>query len=156
MFWNLSFHLLPDEVVIDDSSEKSQTGIKPAYSVFLTNMRAVFRFDGFGSSLTRSFFINEILDAKPTRRLFVNYISVRTREGEVLLNVAHPEYWSEKILNMRGPLRESPEQTRPLPTISSERTKRELVDMLTTLKKHSLLTDGEFEEKIRLVDSMKF
>lgn len=70
MFWSLSFHLLPDEEIVDDSTRKKSSGIKPAYSVFLTNRRAIFRFDSLGSSLTQSFFYHEIVDIKPCRRPF--------------------------------------------------------------------------------------
>ncbi len=38
---------------------------------------------------------------------------------------------------------------------SPQSRKRELMDMLTILRKHSLLTDIELEEKVHLLDSLK-
>ena len=46
MFWTLSFELLPQEEIIDDTDRRGGSGIKSVYSVFLTNMRVIFRFDG--------------------------------------------------------------------------------------------------------------
>jgi hypothetical protein len=56
MFWTLSFELLPGEKIIDDTDRRGSSGIRSVYSVFLTNMRTIFRFDGLGSSLSQSFF----------------------------------------------------------------------------------------------------
>ncbi len=156
MFWSLSFQLLPDETVLDDSSRRATSAIKPAYSVFLTNRRAIFRFDGLGSSMTQSFFYGEIRDIRPSKRLFVSYLLVKTDKKEFLLNAADAEYWSEKILEIKQGMSESgdgPSSPRPL---SPERKKRELLDMLTLLRKNDLLTDAELEEKVHLLDSMKF
>jgi hypothetical protein len=45
MFWSLSLPLVPEEAVLEDSISHPLSKIKPAYSVFLTNKRIVFRFD---------------------------------------------------------------------------------------------------------------
>jgi hypothetical protein len=39
---------------------------------------------------------------------------------------------------------------------SAAARKRELLDMLTALRRHNPLSDAELEEKIQLLDSMKF
>lgn len=156
MFWSLSFQLLPDEEIIDDSTKRSHSGIKSAYSVFLTNKRAIFRFDGLGSSMTQSFFYEEILDVKLNKRLFVNYIQLRTKNRDFLLNTSEPDYWTNRILNIKKTLTKSSEAPTDITASSSENKKRELLDMLTILRKNSLLTDKELEEKVQLLDSMKF
>ena|SRR3990172_1261693 len=153
MFWSLSFQLLPEEVVLEDSASRGQSGIKPAYSVFLTNKRAIFRFDGLGSSLTQSFFYHEMLDIRPSRRLFFTYLLVKTEKRDFLLNTSEPEYWMNKILEIKKKTVHEPAQQ---PAASPERKKRELLDMLTVLRKNALLTDSELEEKIHQLDSMKF
>ena len=156
MFWSLSFQLLPDETVIDDSSRRVRPAIKPAYSVFLTNRRAIFRFDGLGSSMTQSFFYEEIRDAKPSKRLFVSYLLIKTDGKEFLLNTSDAEHWSETILQMKQGISEAGEAFSTQRPPSPERRKRELLDMLTVLRKNELLTDAELEEKIHLLDSGNF
>jgi len=156
MFWSLSFHLLPDEEIIEDSTKRSYSGLRSAYSVFLTNKRAIFRFDGLGSSMTQSFFYGEILDIKPSKRLFVNYIRLRTKNRDFLLNTSDPDYWAKRVLNIKENTAESPETATSATSPSSGKKKKELLDMLTILRKNSLLTDKELEEKVQLLDSMKF
>ncbi len=155
MFWSLTFQLLPDEIVVDDSSQRPQTGIKPAYSVFITNRRVIFRFDGLGSSMSQSFFFDEILDVKPARRLFFSYLQVTTGQRQFLLNTTDVDYWTSRILEIK---KSRPAEGQPIGPrqVSPERKKRELLDMLTVLRKHSLLTDEELEEKIHALDAMKF
>jgi len=155
MTWGFSFQLLPDEEVIEDSVRHGLPKIKSSYSVFLTNKRLIFRFDGLGSSLTQSFFYHEIVDAKPRTRLFVNYIQVTTSNKDYFLNVPDPEYWSKKTLDVKESLKGLPEVSKTKAAVPGN-NKRELLDMLTTLRKNLLLTDGEFEEKVRLLDSLKF
>ena len=155
MFWTLSFELLPGEKIIDDTSRKGHSGIKPAYSVFLTNKRAIFRFDGLGSSLSQSFFYNEIQDVTTTKRLFFTYLELKAKKKNLLFHVADADYWSAKILEIMKQTPAANENrfdAKPSPDIR----KRELMDMLTILRKHSLLTDSELEEKVRLLGSMKF
>ena len=155
MFWTLSFEMLPGEEIIDDTTRKSHAGIKPAYSVFLTNKRAIFRFDGLGSSLSKSFFYNEIQDVAITKRLFFNYLELKAKKKKFLFHIADADYWSKKIIEIMKqipPSNENRFDSKPSP-ISR---KRELMDMLTILRKHSLLTDSELEEKVQLLDSMKF
>jgi hypothetical protein len=142
---------MPDEEIIEDSTKRRQSRVKSAYSVFLTNKRAIFRFDGLGSSLTQSFTYPEILDAEPSTRLFVRYIRVKTEKKDYFLNVPDADYWVEKILKVKEEL---PAFKKPEKSLTPQMKKRELLDMLTILRKNSLLTDGEFAEKIRLLDSM--
>lgn len=156
MFWSLSFHLLPDEDIIEDSTKRPGSGIRAAYSVFLTNKRAIFRFDGFGSSLTQSFFYHEIVSVRICRRLFVTYLEVGTVRKSSLLNIDNAEYWEGRIQEfMKGLPSEETAQKVASP-ISPEKKKKELLDMLTALKKNDLITDREFEDKINALDSMKF
>jgi len=155
MFWTLSFEIMPGEEIIDDTTRKSHSGIKPAYSVFLTNKRAIFRFDGLGSSLSQSFFYNEIQDVATTKRLFFTYLELKTKKKDFLFHIADADYWSKKIIEIMKQIPASNENrfgSKPSPVSR----KRELVDMLTTLRKNSLLTDSELEEKVHLLDSMKF
>ena len=154
MFWTLSFELLPDEEVIDDSTRVSLSGIKPAYSVFLTNKRAIFRFDGLGSSLSQSFYYSEIQEVATSRRLFFTYLAVKAKKRNFLLHVADAPYWAKKILEIKN-VSPSTEVNRIGTQVSPESQKRELMDMLVILRKHSLLTDAELDEKVRLLDSMK-
>ena len=156
MFWSLSFQLLPDENIIDDSTQRSNPAIKPAYSVFLTNKRAIFRFDGLGSTLTQSFFYDEITAVKSCKRLFIDYLEVKTKKKDFLLNTAEAEYWAGRILEYKKGLPVNENSPKSPVLCSTERKKRELLDMLTILRKNSLLSDTELEEKIHLLDSMKF
>ncbi|MDA8082432.1 MAG: hypothetical protein M0024_02095 [Nitrospiraceae bacterium] len=154
MFWSFSFQLLPDENVIDDSTRMPQPAIKASYSVFLTNKRAIFRFDGLGSSMTQSFFYNEITNAAAIKRLFITYLDLKTAKKNVLLNISNAEYWADKIGEMKKSFEDPDVQaTRPA-QISPERRKRDLLDMLTVLHKNGLLTSEELEEKIHALDSM--
>jgi len=153
MFWALSFELLPNEEIIDDTTRKPASGIKPAYSVFLTSKRAIFRFDGLGSSLAQSFFYHEIEHVATIKRLFFTYLELKTKKKTFLFHIADAPYWAEKILQIRNQAPVSDENrfnAKPSP----ESRKRELMDMLTILRKHSLLTDNELEEKVRILDSM--
>ncbi|MHB8883297.1 MAG: hypothetical protein ACYC69_17535 [Thermodesulfovibrionales bacterium] len=154
MFWSFSFQLMPDEKVIEDSTQRPQTGIKASYSVFLSDKRAIFRFDGLGSSLTQSFYYHEIREVRPIKRLFITYLDLRTDKRNILLNIADAEYWAGRIREMKGAA--AGEQTAVQPAaLSSERKKRELLDMLTILHKQSLLTDEELDKKIHQLDSLK-
>jgi len=155
MFWTLSFEMLPGEKIIDDTTRKSHYGIKPAYSVFLTDKRAIFRFDGLGSSLSQSFFYNEIQDAATTKRLFFTYLELKTKKKNFLFHIADAAYWSKKILEVMKQMPASNENRFDAKPSPGSR-KRELMDMLTILRKNSLLTDSELEEKVHLLDSMKF
>ena len=154
MFWTLSYELLPGEEIIDDTTKKSHTGLKPAYSVFLTNKRALFRFDGLGSSLTQSFFYHEIQEAATSKRLFFTYLDIKTEKKTFLFHIADAPYWAKKILEIKNQTPFS-DENRLHAKPSPERRKRELMDMLIILRKHSLLNDSELEEKVQLLDSMK-
>lgn len=154
MFWALSFELLPNEEIIDDTTRKVTSGVKPAYSVFLTNKRAVFRFDGLGSSMTQSFFYHEIETVSTSRRIFITYLELKTKKKNFLFHVADAPYWADKLLELKNRFSISGESrfsAAPLPDVR----KREFMDMLIVLRKNSLLTEPEFEEKVRLLDSLK-
>jgi len=155
MFWSFSFQLLPEETIVDDSTTRPRSGIKASYSVFLTNKRAIFRFDGLGSSLTQSFFYHEIKEARSLKRLFITYLDLKTTKRDVLLNIADAEYWAGKISEMKQAAPATGDDSAKQAPVSPERRKRELLDMLTVLNRHSLLTSEELEEKIRLLDSIK-
>ena len=156
MFWSLSFQLLPDEEIVDDSTRMKHAGIRPAYSAFLTNKRVIFRFDGLGSSLTQSFFYHEIKELKPVRRLFISYLEVKTAQRDFLLNIVEPEYWAKRIVEMKEQVPEEPASGEPKAAHTPGVRKRALFDMLVTLRKNSLLTEGEFDDKVHLLDSLHF
>ena len=155
MSWSLSFQLLPEEKVLDDSAGRPGSGVKASYSVFLTNRRAIFRFDSLGSSLTQSFFYHEIKSVTTSKRILIPYLHLKTEKKDCLLNVSEAEYWASRIKEMINASAEA-EATAQVPyQTSPERRKKELVDMLTALQKNSLLTKEELEEKIRQIDSIK-
>jgi len=155
MAWNLSLQLLEKEEILEDSTGKKTSGIKAAYSVFLTNRRALFRFDGLGSSLTQSFIYLDILDAKPCKRLLVNYLIVKTREKDYFINIPEAEYWAARIKEMKEKAIQN-EEERAIRSMGHKRKKRELTDMLMVLRKHSIINDQELEEKIKLVEAGDF
>jgi len=154
MFWTLSFELLPEEEIIDDTADRDRSGIKSAYSLFLTNKRVIFRFDGLGSSLSQSFFYNEITDVSTSRRLFITYLEVKTKKKRFLFHIADAPYWLKRILEIKNEM-PTYEESRLGIKPSAAARKRELLDMLTVLRRHDLLSDVEVEEKIHLLDSMQ-
>lgn len=154
MVWSFSFQMMPGES-IDDSARRKYSGIKPAYSVYLTNKRAIFHFDALGSFLSQSFFFDEILDIKVVKRLFIDYLCVKTKKNEHFFQVSEADYWQEKILSAKESSIRLSEGTEPARSLPTGREKRELLDMLLMLRKNSLLTDEELENKIRILDSMK-
>ncbi len=101
MSWSLSFKLLPGEEVVEDSSKDQSALIKPVYSIILTNQRVIFRFDGLGSLLKKSFSYDKVRDAKAVSRFKISYLLIESDEGEHLFNVSDPELWSKKILSAR-------------------------------------------------------
>ena len=153
MLWSISFQLLPDEEIIDDAAGKNYSGIQPAYSVFLTNKRAIFRFDGLGSSLSRSFFYHEIEDVATTKRLFITYLDIKSKHRNSLFHVGDAAYWMNKIRYIKN---QSPVYDKPGTKVSSspDRSKQELMEMLTTLRKHALLNDSELQEKVQRLNAM--
>lgn len=155
MFWSFSFHLLPDEKVLEDSVGRPQPAIKASYSIFLTNKRVIFRFDGLGSSLTQSFFYHEITGVMPVKRLFITYLDLKTDKRNMVLNISEVEYWAGRIREMIKVSAAAAAPVSKSSTMSPERKKRELLDMLTILHKNSLISDAELDEKINLLDSMK-
>jgi len=153
MAWNLSLQLQEKEEILEDSTGKRASGIKAAYSVFLTNRRALFRFDGLGSSLTQSFNYRDILDTKPCKRLLVNYLIVKTKEKDYFINIPETEYWAARIREMKEKALTDERAKQP---VGQKRKKRELTDMLMALRKHSIINDGELEEKIKLIEAGDF
>jgi hypothetical protein len=154
MAQEMSFELLHNEEIIADSSKDEHSLVKPVYSVVLTNQRVFFRLETLGSSLTKSFFYSEILDAKTTKRLFFNYLMLVTKSGEHYFNTSEPGYWSEKILRLKEKIKGSHQGEKESTTSLSGKNKVELLDMLSALRKNSILTEEEFKEKVRLLDSL--
>jgi hypothetical protein len=156
MSWSFSFELLPGEEIVEDSTKRETDVIKSAYSVFLTNKRVIFRFDGMGSYLSNAFFYHDVLDAKITKRLFVNYLILRTKRKDHLFNIPEPEYWTKQILSARDRFRDIIAEAKGLEAVSLEKKKKTLLDMLIVLHKNNLLTEKEFEEKVNLLDTVNF
>jgi len=101
MSWAFSFELLPGEDIAEDSSKNQSSLIKPVYSVVITNRRVIFRFDGLGSLLKKSFFYDQLQDASPVKRFNINYLLIRAGGREYFFNIADPELWSKKISDAR-------------------------------------------------------
>ena len=155
MFWSLSFHLMPDENVIEDSTSRSLAVLKETYSVFLTNKRVIFRFDGIGSLMSQSFIYREIDQVQPLKRLMVNYLCVHTSAKQYFLHTPEPAYWADRILKMKKSVAQAPEVSRPAEPVSRTK-KQDLSDMLMTLRKYNLLTDAELAEKKKLLETQRF
>ena len=154
MFWSLSFHLMPDEYVIEDSTSRSLAILKSTYSVFLTNKRVIFRFDGIGSSMAQSFIYREIDNVQPLKRLMINYLCVQTSAKHYFLHTPEPAYWADRILKMKRSVAQAPEVSRPAePAIRTK--KQDLSDMLMTLRKYNLITDAELAEKKKLLEKQQ-
>ena len=154
MFWSLSFHLMPDEYVVEDSTSRSLAVLKETYSVFLTNKRVIFRFDGIGSLMSQSFIYREIDQVQPLKRLMVNYLCVHTSAKQYFLHTPEPAYWADRILKMKKSVAQAPEVSRPADPVSRTK-KQDLSDMLMTLRKYNLLTDAELAEKKKLLETQQ-
>jgi hypothetical protein len=145
---------MPDEYIIEDSTSRSLAILKSTYSVFLTNKRAIFRFDGIGSSMAQSFIYREIDNVQPLKRLMINYLCVQTSTKHYFLHTPEPAYWADRILKMKRSISQTPEVSRP--TESASRTKKQdLNDMLMTLRKYNLITDAELSEKKKLLEKQQ-
>ena len=155
MFWSLSFHLMPDEYVVEDSTSRSLAVLKETYSVFLTNKRVIFRFDGIGSLMSQSFIYREIDQVQPLKRLMVNYLCVHTSTKQYFLHTPEPAYWADRILKMKKSVAQAPEVSTPAGPVSRT-NKQDLSDMLMTLRKYNLLTDAELAEKKKLLETKQF
>lgn len=155
MFWSLSFQLMPDETLIEDSTKRPVSGLKPTYSVFLTTKRIIFRFDGVGSSMAQSFMYHEITDVRPAKRLLINYLAVTAGAKQYYIHVPEPDYWTAKItavkLSMGAASPVAP--TRPQ-AAAPDRKKQELLGMLQTLHASKLLNAQEFDAKKSMLDRM--
>ena len=149
MFWSFSYQLTPDETIIEDSKDKPRSALRPLYSVLLTDKRAIFRFDSLGSTLSQTFYYQEIEDARPRRRLFIYYVEIKARNKTYLINAPNADYWAGKIMSMKekdAPARkEMPDPGRG--------KKRALLHMLTALKDSSVLTEEEYEKKIKQIEA---
>jgi len=154
MFWSLSFHLMHDEYVAEDSTSRSVAVLKETYSVFLTNKRVIFRFDGIGSLMSQSFIYREIDQVQPLKRLMVNYLCVHTPTKQYFLHTPEPAYWADRILKMKKSVAQAPEVSRPAEPVSRTK-KQDLSDMLMTLRKYNLLTDAELAEKKKLLETQQ-
>jgi hypothetical protein len=154
MFWSLSFHLMPDEYVAEDSTSRSLAVLKETYSVFLTNKRVIFRFDGIGSLMSQSFIYREIDQVQPLKRLMVNYLCIHTSTKQYFLHTPEPAYWADRILKMKKSVAQTPEVSRPAGPASRTK-KQDLSDMLITLRKYNLLTDAELAEKKKLLEKQQ-
>ena len=154
MFWSLSFHLMPDEYVAEDSTSRSLAVLKETYSVFLTNKRVIFRFDGIGSLMSQSFIYREIDQVQPLKRLMVNYLCVHTSAKQYFLHTPGPAYWADRILKMKKSVAQAPEASKPADPVSRTK-KQDLSDMLMTLRKYNLLTDAELAEKKKLLETQQ-
>lgn len=154
MFWSFSFHLMPDETILEESTGRSLAVLKSTYSVFLTNKRVIFRFDGIGSSLAQSFLYRELDRVQPLKRLMINYLCVQTSAKQYFLHTPEPTYWAERILKMKKSVSQAPEASRPAGPVIRKK-KQDLTDMLMTLRKYNLLTDAELAEKKKLLETQQ-
>ena len=155
MSWSFSFELLPGEEIVEDSTKRETEVIKSAYSVFITNKRVIFRFDGMGSYLSNAFFYHDVLDAKITKRLFVHYLILKTKRKDHLFNIPEPEYWSKQIRDAQDRFRDIVAEVKGGEAVPPEKKKKTLLDMLIVLHKNNVLTEKEFEEKVHILDTLK-
>lgn len=155
MSWSFSFELLPGEEIIEDSTQRDHDVIKAAYSVFLTNKRVIFRFDGMGSYLSNAFFYADVLEARQTSRLFFNYLILKTRRKEYLFNIPEAGHWIKRIREEKEKYAGADSGIGAGDVIAPEKKKLVLLDMLTVLHKNRVLTEKEFEEKVHVLESIK-
>jgi Na+-transporting NADH:ubiquinone oxidoreductase subunit NqrF len=151
MFWSLSLQLMPGETVIEDSTGKPAEGLKPTYSVFLTNRRVVFRFDGLGSKMVQSFLYDEVIEAQTVKRMFITYLLVKTRSKDYFLHVPAPEHWAGRI-EETAKHAAPPVASSPAAEDAARKKREDLHRMLDALKKHDILTDAEYSTKVQLLD----
>jgi hypothetical protein len=155
MFWSLSFQLLPDEVIIADSTRQAIHGFQPTYSVYLTNKRAVFRFEGVKSTVVQSFTYSEITDARLAKRLLINYLCLHASGRKFYLHTTAPAYWSTKIIEVKKRLL-SPQAAGASAGQLDEKKLRELGDMLVALRTYDILSDHEVEQKTKKLKALRF
>ena len=155
MSWSFSFELLPGEEVVEDSTKRNNEVIKSAYSVFLTDRRVIFRFDGMGSYLSNAFFYDDVLDVRATKRIFVTYLILKTKRKEYLFNISEPEYWIRQIVASREKYKGAASAVADMESVPQDKKKRLLLDMITVLHRNRILTEEEFEAKVHLLDTMK-
>jgi hypothetical protein len=149
MFWSFSYQLTADETIIEDSKDKPRSAYRPLYSVLLTDKRAIFRFDSLGSTLSQTFYYQEIEDARPRKRFFVSYVEITARNKTYLINAPDADYWAGKIMSMKE--KDSP-MRKEIPDPGRGKT-RALLHMLSALKDSSVLTEEEYEEKVKRIET---
>ncbi len=154
MFWSLSLQLMPGETILEDSTGKHVEGLKPSYSVFLTNKRAVFRLDGFGSRMAQSFLYDEVAQAQPVRRMFITYLRLTTRSKEYFLHIPAPEYWAARLREAAKQAASADEASAAAGAMSRKQ-QEDLHRMLDALRQHGILTDAEYSQKVKLLNERK-
>lgn len=153
MNWTFSFKTMPDETIIEDSTQTAPAVLGPTYTVFLTNKRVLFRFNAVGSSMTQSFTYQEIEDARVATRLLIPYLAVRTKEKEFFVHTPDPVHWSARILETKKNLPTAPAGATAQNTGTSKL--KELSEMLITLRRYKLLTAEELEQKKKLLEKLQ-
>ena len=148
MNWMLTFKIMPDETIIEDSSKTVSAVLKPTYTVFLTTKRLLFRFNAVGSTITQSFTYQEIEDAQVVTRLLIPYLCIKTKEKEFFIHVPNAAEWPVKILETKKRMLEIPVNA------AGHKRREELHNMLITLQRHHILTAAELEDKIKLLDEL--
>lgn len=137
---SLTFHLETGEEVLEQDKILEEGGVvkfASLFSVMLTNKRVIFRYSGIATGYSLYFTYEEIQEVTITRRLFVDYILVKTKDGgEYVVNAGNPKHWAARIM-------ESREQF----SSAEEKAVEELTLMLETLWKNGLLTPEEMQEK---------
>jgi len=156
MFWTLSFQLMPDEIIIEDSTKQTAGGLKSTYSVFISNKRVMFRFDGIGSSMVQSFLYHEITDVKSVKRLLINYLCLRTPTSQYFLHTPNPDYWSAKIIDIKKNPHALVDRTVLTAEQFAKKKRQELSDMLFTLQTYNLLSANEVERKKKILETIHF
>jgi hypothetical protein len=152
MNWMLTFHIMPDETIVEDSTKTAPAVLGPTYTVFLTNKRVLFRFNAIGSSMTQSFTYQEIEDVQVLTRLLIPYLCVRSKGKEFFIHTPNPGYWSSKILETKKRMPDATTHAAaPLPGIGS---REELRKMIITLQRYNILTAEEVENKLKLLDTL--
>ena len=154
MAWSFSFHLLPGERVVEDSAATCSDVVRPAYSIFLTDRRVIFRFDGLGSQLCSGYFYDEILDVRTVRRLLVHYLRIKTRTKESFYHISDPDEWSRKVLAKKDEIIRTAAQPKD-EAVAGKLQKRALLDMLVVLHRNGILSDSEFEAKVKFLEDVK-
>ena len=84
-----------------------------------------------------------------------NYLILKTKRKEYLFNVSESEYWIRRIKEEKETYAGLVSDMREVETVPPEKKKRMLLDMLTVLHKNNILSEKEFEDKVRLLETLK-